>query len=120
MRHIVLTTCGDTKVLTSNKKHVDPALCLYVEARVLCTIDNEYLTGDVSHGNKTLYRVIGIKMKDHGAACRWKKYYRRKVWIEIASNNEYIQLEHYPKSNTCPPLSTKLSVLKIIQRDGEK
>ena len=70
MRHRILTTCGDAKVLTGIKRHVDPALCLYVGAHVLCIIDNKHLTRKVPHGNGTLCRVIRIKLKDNAQSCQ--------------------------------------------------
>ena len=61
LRHRILTTRGDVQVLTGGKKHVDPALCLYVGAHVLCIIDNDNLASKVPCGNGTLCQVVGIK-----------------------------------------------------------
>jgi hypothetical protein len=43
-------------------KHIDPALCLYVDAHLIC-IDNKHLKDKVPRGNGTICRVIGIKLK---------------------------------------------------------
>ena len=69
LRHRIITTCGDAKVLTGSKRHVDLALCLYVGAHVLCIIDNVNLANKVIRGNGTLCRVIGIKLKDNAQIC---------------------------------------------------
>ena len=98
--------------MTGSKKHVDPALCLYVGAHVLCTIDNENLTDKVPRGNRTLCRVIGIKLKTNALSCRWKNYYNKKVNTAIASDVEWIELEHYPKSNKISTLEDKIEAVK--------
>ena len=64
-------------MLTSGKKYADQARCLYVGARVLCTVDNEDLTEEVPLGHRTLCQVVEIKMKDPRAVCCWKIYYGR-------------------------------------------
>ena len=108
LRHRILTTCGDAKVLTGSKRHVDPALCLYVGAHVLCIIDNENLSSKVPRGNGTLCRVIGIKLKDNAQSYRWKNYYNKKVNTALASDVEWIELEHYPKSKELSSLEDKI------------
>ena len=112
LRHRILTTCGDAKVLTGSKRHVDPALCLYVGAHVLCIIDNENLTSKVPRGNGTLCRVIGIKLKDNAQSCRWKNYYNKKVNTVLASDVEWIELEHYPKSKEITSIENKIGETK--------
>ena len=112
MRQRILTTCGDAKVLTGSKRHVDPALCLYVGAHVLCIIDNENLTNKVPRGNGTLCRVVGIKLKDNAPPCRWKNYYNKKVNTALASDVEWIELEHYPKSKEIIALEEEIDNLR--------
>ena len=63
MRHRIITSCGDANVLTGNNKHIDPALCLYVGAHVICIIENENLNKEVPRGNGALCRVVGVKLK---------------------------------------------------------
>jgi len=116
LRHRILTTCGDAKVLTSSKRHVDPALCLYVGAHVLCIIDNENLASKVPRGNGTLCRVIGIKLKDNALSCRWKNYYNKKVNTALASDVEWIELEHYPKSKELSTLEDEIDETKQKQK----
>ena len=112
LRHRILTTCGDEKVLTGIKKLVDLALCLYVGAHVLCIIDNVNLASKVPCGNGTLCRVIGLKLKDNAQSCRWKNYYNKKVNTAIASDVEWIKLEHYPKSKEIRSLEDKIKDVK--------
>ena len=112
LRHRILTTCGDAKVLTGSKRHVDPALCLYVGAHVLCIIDNGNLASKVPRGNGTLCRVVGIKLKDNAQSCRWKNYYNKKVNTAIASDVEWIELEHYPKSKEIITMEDEIEDVK--------
>ena len=60
--------------MTGSKKHVDPALCLYVGAHVICTIDKVNLNKEVPGGNGTLCHVIGLKLKDNSLSYRWKNF----------------------------------------------
>ena len=78
IRHRILTSCGDASVLTGSKKHVDPALCLYVGAHVICIIDNVDLKKEVPRGNGTLCRVVGLQLKNNCQLYRWKKIYEKK------------------------------------------
>jgi hypothetical protein len=59
-------------------KHIDPSLCLYVGAHLIC-IDNKHLKDKVPRGNGTTCRVIGIKLKKEPQGYKWKNYYGRKV-----------------------------------------
>ena len=65
MRHRIINACGDANCVTPDHKHVDPALCLYVGAHVMCTIDNKGLTEKVPRGNGTLCRVVSVKLRNH-------------------------------------------------------
>jgi hypothetical protein len=38
LRHRIITTCGDANVMMGSK-HIDPALCIYIGAYLIC-IDN--------------------------------------------------------------------------------
>ena len=48
----ILTTCGDANAMIGTK-HIDPALCLYVGALIMC-IDNKHLKDKVPRGNGTI------------------------------------------------------------------
>jgi len=54
LRHRILTSCGGANVKVGKSKKIDPALCLYVGAYLICVIDNKYLTEKVPQGNGTL------------------------------------------------------------------
>ena len=54
LRHRILTFCGDANVEVGKSKKIDPAMCLYVGAYLICVIDNKYLTEKVPRGNGTL------------------------------------------------------------------
>ena len=65
---------------------------------VLCILNTDNLASNVPRGNRTLCRVVGIKMKVNAQSCRWKNYYNKEVNAVLVSNVEWIELEHYPKS----------------------
>ncbi len=73
LRHRIITTCGDADVMAGTK-HIDPALCMYVGAHLVC-IDNKHLKDKVPRGNGTICRVIGIKLKEKPQSYKWKNYY---------------------------------------------
>jgi hypothetical protein len=41
LHHQIITTCGDTNAMMGTK-HIDPLLCLYLDAYLIC-IDNKHL-----------------------------------------------------------------------------
>ncbi len=61
LRQRITTTCGDANVMVGTK-HIDPALCIYIGAHLIC-IDNKHLKDKVPQGNGTLCRVIGVNLK---------------------------------------------------------
>jgi hypothetical protein len=89
-------------------KRIDPALCLYIGAHLICTIGNENLREKVPRGNGTLCRLVGIKLKDGQTLHRWKNYYDRKVWTVCASDVEWIECVHYPKSSVSIAIESEL------------
>jgi len=70
------------------------------------------LASKVPRGNGTLCRVIGIKLKDNALSCRWKNYYNKKVNTALASDVEWIELEHYPKSKEISTLEDEIEEAK--------
>ncbi len=76
LRHRIITTCGDADV-TAGTQHIDPALCLYVGAHLIC-IDKKHLKDKVQRGNGTICRVIGIKLKIKPQSYKWKKILWKK------------------------------------------
>jgi len=96
LRHRIHTSCGDSNCMSGTKR-IDPALCLYMGAYLICTIGNENLRNKVPRGNGTLCRLVGMMLKK-GMIRQWKNYYDRKVWTICASDVEWIECEHYPRS----------------------
>ena len=91
LRHRIITSCGDAQVKVGTK-HIDPALCLYVGAYVICVIDNSHLKDRVPRGNGTLCRVASLKLKE-GKQRRLKNYNGRKVWTVCATDVEWLECE---------------------------
>lgn len=92
LRHRIITSCGDAQVKVGTKK-IDPALCLYVGAYVICVIDNTHLKERVPRGNGTLCRVSSLKLKDSGHQRQWRNYYGKKVWTVCAKDVEWLECE---------------------------
>jgi hypothetical protein len=78
LRQRIITTFGDADV-TWGTKHIDPALCIYVGAYLIC-IDTKHLKDKGPRGNGTLCKVISVKFKHNPQSYKWKNYYGRKVW----------------------------------------
>ncbi len=117
LRHRIITTCGDDNA-KSGTRHVDPALCLYIGAFVICVISNQSLNEKVRRGNGTMCRVIGIKLKQDAPSYKWKNYYNRKVWTVNAKDVEWIEVEHYPKSKTIVNLEKTIKEVKEQLSEG--
>ncbi len=60
LRHRIITSCGDANVMMGSK-HIDPALCIYIRAYLIC-IDNTHLRDKVPRGNGTLCQVLGVQL----------------------------------------------------------
>ncbi len=97
LRHRILTTCGDAMVEVGTR-HIDPALCLYIGAYLICVISNQNLREKVPRGNGTLCRVVAVRLTNNPQSHTWKNYYNKKVWTVNAKDVEWIEVEHYPKS----------------------
>ena len=76
LHHQIITNCGDANS-TMGTKHLDPALCLYLGAYLMC-IDNKHLKDKVSRGNVTLCRVLEITLKDISPSYKCKTITERK------------------------------------------
>ena len=113
MRQRIITTCGDANVMVGTK-HIDPALCLYVGAHLIC-IDNKHLKDKVPRGNGTMCRVIGVKLKQNPTTYAWKNYYGRKVWTVNARDVEWVECEHMNKPRTIVQLEAQIHHLKIYK-----
>ena len=73
LQHRIITTCGDSDV-KQGRKHVDPAICLYSGAYLICTIGNEYLREKIPRGNGTICRLVSIKLNQHPTTRRYQNY----------------------------------------------
>jgi hypothetical protein len=111
LRHRTITTCGDANAIFGTK-HMDPALCLYIGAIIMC-IDNKHLKDKVPRGNGTICRVLNIKLKQDAPSYKWKNYYGRKVWTVNATHVEYVECEHVHKTGRMLQLETKINNLTI-------
>ena len=63
-------------------------------------------------GNGTQCRVVGIKLKQDPTSYRWKNWDGKKVWTVCASDVEFVQFEHYPKTREIVSLERKFTRLK--------
>jgi hypothetical protein len=54
--HCIITTCGDANAVMGTK-HIDPSLCLYLDAYLMC-IDNKHLKDKVPRGNGTYAKCL--------------------------------------------------------------
>jgi len=43
LHHRMLTSCGDANAKDGKSKKIDPALCVYVGAYLICVVDYKYL-----------------------------------------------------------------------------
>ena len=77
LRNQIITTRGDADVMVGTK-HIDPALCIYHGAHLIC-IDNKHLNSKTPRGNGTLCRVLGVKLKQSAPTYMWKNYYGKSV-----------------------------------------
>ena len=110
LRHRIFTSYGSANAKCGNK-YVDPALCLYVGAFLICTISNEHLRDTVPRGNGTLCRLVSMKLKANPASHRFRKYYGRKVWTVNAKDVEWIELEHVIKTDSMIEIEKKIARL---------
>ena len=95
-------------------KHIDPALCIYQGAHLIC-IDNKHLNSKIPRGNGTLCRVLGVKLKKKSTTYKWKNYYGKKVWTIDAKDVEYIKCEHVNKTGYILQLEAQIQELEKIQ-----
>ena len=63
-------------------------------------------------GNGTQCRIVGIKLKEDQTSHRWKIWDNKKVWTVRASDVEYVEFEHHPKTRCITSLEEKLKRLK--------
>jgi hypothetical protein len=76
LHHQIITTCGDANAMMGTK-HIDPSLCLYLGAYLMC-IDNKHLKDKVPRGNGTLCQMLDVKLKHNAPSCQCKTIMERK------------------------------------------
>jgi hypothetical protein len=106
LHHWIITTCEDAKAMMGTK-HIDPLLCLYLGAYIMC-IDNKHLKDKVPRGNGTLCQVLDVKLKHNAPSNKCKKYYGRKVWTVNATDIELVECEHVNKTGLILQLETQV------------
>ena len=110
LRHRIITTCGDANVMMGSK-HIDPALCIYTGAYLIC-IDNKHLSEKVPRGNGTLCRVLGVKLDENAQSYKCKNYYGKKVWTVNAVDVKWVECEHVNKTSFRTQLESKIKELR--------
>jgi hypothetical protein len=105
----MITTGGDAGVIWGTK-HIDPVLCIYVGAYLIC-IDNKHLKDKVPRGIGTLCKVIRVKFKYNPQSYKWKNYYGKKVWTINANDVEWMECENINKSGTIAQLEAQIDQL---------
>ena len=110
LKHRIITSCGDANVMMGSK-HIDPALCIYIGAYLIC-IDNKHLRDKVPRGNGTLCRVLCVQMKENAESYKWKNYYGKKVWSVNADDVEWVECEHVNKTHLISQLESQINELK--------
>ena len=101
---------------------MDPVLCLYVGAYLICTVDTKFLKEKIPRGNGTLCRLISMKIIDDATSHTHKKYYGRKVATVCAKYVEWIECKHIIKTEPMVWLEREINELtqKKIQRQRER
>jgi len=111
LRHRIITTCGDSSVKCGTKG-IDPALCLYKGAYLICIVTNDHPRDKVPRGNGTLCRVVSMKLKDEATSRKCKNYYGKKVWTVCATDVEWIECEHVVKTEPMVQLEKEIEDLE--------
>ena len=63
--------------------------------------------------------MIAVKLKDNHQSYMWKIWDNKKVWTVSASDVEWVQFEHHPKTQEIVSLESRLGQLKedMVQVD---
>jgi hypothetical protein len=121
LRHRIISSCGDAKVTkTMDKKHIDPALCLYEGARFICVTDNSSLNEKVPRGNGTMCRFRSLKLKSDAQSCTIKSINGKLVRTVNATDVEYIECEVIDNNKHIIYLENKLNKLKNKRRKNKQ
>jgi hypothetical protein len=103
-------------------KDIDPSLCLYLGAYLMC-IDNNHLKDKVPRGNGKLCQVLDVKLKHNAPSYKCKNYYRRKVWSANATDVEWVECKHVNKTGLMIQLDTQTHDVKchldLASKEGQ-
>ena len=91
---------------------MDPALCLYIGAYLICTVGNEFLKERVPRGNGTLCCLVSVKIIDDATSHTHKNYYGRKAATVCAKDVEWIECEHAIKTEPMVRREREINGLK--------
>ena len=121
LRNRIISSCGDAKIMkTTDKKHIDPALCLYEGARFICVTDNSSLNEKVPRGNGTMCRFRSLKLKPDAQSCTIKSINGKLVRTVNATDVEYIECEVIDNSRHISYLENKLEKLKRKKKKNKQ
>ena len=121
LRQRIISSCGDAKVIkTSDKKHIDPALCLYEGARFICVTDNSSLNEKVPRGNGTMCRFRSLKLKQDATSFTIKSVHGRLVQTVNAKDVEYIECEVIDNNRHIMYLEKEMLKMKIKKKQKTK
>jgi len=118
LRHRIITSCGDANAMMGTK-HIDPALCIYLGAYLMC-IHNKHLTDKVPRGNGTLCQVLDANLKHNSPSYEYKNYYGKKVWTVNATDVEWIECEHVNKTGLILQLETQIHDVTLQLNSAQK
>ena len=104
---------GDNDVKKGTRTLVDPCLRCYMGVYFMCN-SNERLKDDGT-GNGTQCRLLSVKLKDNPKSYMWKIWNRRKVWTVCASDVQWVEFEHFPKTQEILTLESLLTQKKQVQ-----
>ncbi len=114
LKNCILTSCGDADVM-SGTKHINPVLCLYIGASLIC-IDIKHMKDRVPRGNGTLCKVLGVKLRENAPSHTVKNYHGKKVWKVNAKHVEWVQCEHVNIPRHIVQLKTQINELEKEQQ----
>ena len=69
-------------------------------------------------GNGPQYRLLQVKVRDGAKSYICKIWNKRKVWTVCASDVEWVEFQHYPKTQTISNLDFLLKQKKQKQLDN--
>ena len=99
-----------TDDVKGGKKIIDPCLRCYIGGYFMC-ISNDGLKKDGT-GNGTQGRLAGMKLKEDATTLKWKVWDNKKVWTVCASDVEWVEFHHHPKTQDIVKLEKALDMLK--------